>query len=126
MSQAKFYKRIPHQNTDWKQQAACLDAPPEIFFPIAEGDTQAARQYCDNCPVQEQCAEYGLGQNYGIWGGLTPSQRARRRHKTCPNGHPYKTHGAAYRDGKGNMALRCLECARLRSHKWRQKKRATT
>ena len=120
---AKFFRQIDHQNTEWKQQAACRNADPSIFFPTQEGDTTAARQYCTNCPVQNQCAQYGLKQDYGIWGGLSPAQRARRHRTYCPNGHSQKTHGKAYRDGKGNMIIVCLECRRTQSRQYRERQK---
>ncbi|WP_407662754.1 WhiB family transcriptional regulator [Mycolicibacterium helvum] len=38
---------------------------------------QRAKQICWSCPVLEACRRYALNAHepYGIWGGLTPSER---------------------------------------------------
>lgn len=118
-----FRQQLEHENTDWKAAAACKDADPDIFFPVAEGDVEAAREYCNGCPVQDECAEYGLGQDYGIWGGLSPSQRHRRRLRACPNGHPYREHGRVYTTKDGGYEVKCLECNRIRLRKKRQQEK---
>lgn len=42
-----------------------------------------AKEVCNRCPVQNQCADYGLAANedYGIWGGLTAEDRKTLRRK---------------------------------------------
>ena len=40
---------------------------------------------CYNCPVWEDCLEYGRDEQWGLWGGLTPQERrgtARLEHGT--------------------------------------------
>ncbi len=67
---------------DWRDDAACRDADPEVFFP--DGDTRSARAQvkmakliCRGCPVSATCLSWALasGQEAGIWGGLTEDQR---------------------------------------------------
>lgn len=67
---------------DWREFAACLGTDPELFFPVAEPGSEAfeaqarpARALCAACPVRAQCLAQGLGEDYGIWGGLDPVQR---------------------------------------------------
>lgn len=57
---------------------------PERFFPVAEEGTdafaaQAARAIvlCQDCPFREGCLATALafGEDAGIWGGTTPSER---------------------------------------------------
>lgn len=70
---------------DWQDDAACRNLPPEtadmLFFPPPRGGTfdPAAFALCNTCPVQATCAEYGKDDEYGIWGGLTPTQRLANR-----------------------------------------------
>ena len=63
----------------WSTRAACLDYPPDVFFPDkpGPGNTAEARQVCGGCPVQVECLADALarGENYGVWGGLTEDQR---------------------------------------------------
>jgi WhiB family transcriptional regulator, redox-sensing transcriptional regulator len=72
---------------DWRADAACRYADPELFFP--DGDTRSARAQvktakliCRGCPVSAICLSWALasGQEAGIWGGLTEDER-RRLHR---------------------------------------------
>ena len=72
---------------DWRDQAACRDADPELFFPDADTRSarervKAARLICRCCPVRVTCLSWALasGQEAGIWGGLTEDER-RRLHR---------------------------------------------
>lgn len=67
---------------DWRHRAACRDADPEIFFPVAESGPALARaeaealDYCAVCPVRAQCLAFALDVlPYGIAGGMTAAQR---------------------------------------------------
>jgi WhiB family redox-sensing transcriptional regulator len=67
---------------DWRDDAACRDEDPELFFPIgttgiALEQVNAAKRVCARCPVQEDCLEFALASNQdaGIWGGLTEDER---------------------------------------------------
>lgn len=69
------------ERPDWHALAACRGADPSLFFP-KPGDTRtvrAAQRICDGCPVKEQCRDFGLGEQAGIWGGLTGKQRVQVR-----------------------------------------------
>ena len=70
--------------TDWRDDAACRDADPELFF--ADGDIRSAlarvktaKLICRGCPVSATCLSWALasGQEAGIWGGLTENERRR-------------------------------------------------
>ena len=72
---------------DWRVNAACRDADPELFFP--EGDISSARVQvktakliCRGCPVSATCLSWALadGHETGIWGGLTEDER-RKLHR---------------------------------------------
>jgi WhiB family redox-sensing transcriptional regulator len=79
----------PDVDTPWREVASCKDADPGIFFPTtyatnAEGKrwteysrAKEAKVICAACPVEAECLTYGLltKQEFGIWGGLTPSER---------------------------------------------------
>jgi WhiB family transcriptional regulator, redox-sensing transcriptional regulator len=69
---------------DWRRDAACRDADPELFFPdgdnrSARGQAKAAKLICRGCPVSATCLSWALasGQEAGIWGGLTEDERLR-------------------------------------------------
>jgi WhiB family transcriptional regulator, redox-sensing transcriptional regulator len=74
----------------WAAQGACRHSDPELFFPVssagpAAGQVARAKMVCADCPVKPQCLEFALqsGQDFGVWGGTTESERRamRRRHR---------------------------------------------
>ncbi|SCK25644.1 transcription factor WhiB [Streptomyces sp. WMMB 714] len=73
---------------DWMLDAACRDEDPELFFPIgttgpAVLQAEEAKAVCRRCPVIERCLEAGADQHYGVWGGLSETERQalRRRNR---------------------------------------------
>lgn len=67
---------------EWSNQAACLSAEPELFFPIgttggALDDIGAAKAVCARCGVLSECRDYALRtrQPFGVWGGLDEEER---------------------------------------------------
>lgn len=67
---------------DWRDSAACMNADPELFFPVgntgpALEQIDAAKLVCGRCPVTEQCLQYALdtNQDSGVWGGLSEDER---------------------------------------------------
>ncbi len=63
---------------EWKKQAACRGADPDLFFPDrADGchGARAAKRICATCAVRSPCLEFGLRERYGVWGGYTFSDR---------------------------------------------------
>jgi WhiB family transcriptional regulator, redox-sensing transcriptional regulator len=69
-------------SNQWRDQAACRRADPELFFPVSEADPAAhqiwqAKQICDACPVEGPCLAWALRNSVtdGIWGGSTQSER---------------------------------------------------
>jgi WhiB family redox-sensing transcriptional regulator len=61
----------------WQAEAACIGAPPGLFF-SERGDNAkiaAAKKLCAQCPVREECLEFGLMEKHGVWGGLSERQR---------------------------------------------------
>ncbi|MGW7537793.1 WhiB family transcriptional regulator [Amycolatopsis sp. NPDC054798] len=70
----------PALDTTWMLNGACADSDPDLHFPVGEGPANAAqiaeaKAVCARCPVLEKCREYGMTQPYGIWGGLTETER---------------------------------------------------
>jgi WhiB family transcriptional regulator, redox-sensing transcriptional regulator len=67
---------------NWREGVACLDADPELFFPIGTqggslGQIEEAKRICRRCPVRLQCLAWALdtGVTDGVWGGTTPDER---------------------------------------------------
>ena len=78
---------------DWPDQAKCRDSKydPELWFSEVPGKSRIAtehREYakaiCGLCPVRQQCLDLAMAHEsgshwhrFGIYGGLTPAERAR-------------------------------------------------
>jgi len=68
----------------WRDSAACLGTFDPAFFP-AKGyqSGRKAKAICATCPVTAECLDYSLTYRayYGIWGGLSESQRHKVKRK---------------------------------------------
>jgi hypothetical protein len=58
---------------------------PDAFFPdttnyIHSWEVKWAISTCNDCPIKQLCAEYGMKwEVHGIWGGTLPRERANWR-----------------------------------------------
>lgn len=85
-------RRLPVPVTDlwdWQLRGACRDVDSALFFHPegARGPTRTAREaraqaICASCPVIEACRRHALSvqEPYGVWGGLTESDRVALLH----------------------------------------------
>jgi len=76
-----------HRRDPWRERAACLGLPLELFFgpgPQERGNArarreQAALEVCALCPVRERCLAQELSlpasAQFGIFGGMSAAQR---------------------------------------------------
>jgi WhiB family redox-sensing transcriptional regulator len=67
---------------NWRENAACRDADPDLFFPIGTAgnslrQADEAKRICRRCPAQNQCLAWALenGITDGVWGGTTENER---------------------------------------------------
>lgn len=95
----------------WEVRAACRTAPdPDAFFEIEDAAQDgrvpdpvrvaAALDLCRRCPIREECGRRGA-ESYGIWGGLTASERGLR---------PVRPLAPA--QSKRRRLIRCQRCHR--------------
>ena len=78
---------------NWQLQGSCLGYPLDVFFPedTLRSDLrrheEAAKQICRRCPVLTQCREHALStpEQHGVWGAMTPTERARQRLERKPH-----------------------------------------
>ncbi len=65
----------------WVEEAACRDMPSRAFFPESGENrlAQEAKKVCARCPVEDRCREAGMVEQYGVWGGLTETDREKVR-----------------------------------------------
>lgn len=74
--------------SDWREDAACREANPELFTARDDDDTggrpnpeavSRALAYCSECPVIEECCEFADSRTdaltVGVWGGMYRSRR---------------------------------------------------
>jgi WhiB family transcriptional regulator, redox-sensing transcriptional regulator len=98
-----------HMN--WREDVACHDADPDLFFPIsttgaALRQMEKAKQICRSCPAQIQCLAWALdnGITDGVWGGTTPDERrvirslSRQTTKSKADGDDKSSHPAERRE----------------------------
>lgn len=71
---------------DWRDNAACRDTDPDLFFPIgttgpAVDQIDSAKAVCVECDAQTACLAFALATNQesGIWGGTSEEERRRLR-----------------------------------------------
>ncbi len=67
---------------NWREDAACRDADPDLFFPIGTAgnslrQVDQAKRICRRCLAQNQCLAWALenGITDGVWGGTTENER---------------------------------------------------
>jgi WhiB family redox-sensing transcriptional regulator len=70
------------RSANWRDEAACLHADPDLFFPIgttgpALRQIKKAKRICQACPAQKPCLDWALDQGVpsGVWGGATEGER---------------------------------------------------
>ena len=64
----------------WTERAACIGQPIEVFFPGPwPAKSTEALAVCQRCAVLDECADYGLNEYHGIWGGMTEGEREAER-----------------------------------------------
>jgi WhiB family redox-sensing transcriptional regulator len=77
----------------WQLGGNCLGYPLDVFFPedglksSLRGREEAAKRICRGCPVLPQCREHALEtpEQHGVWGAMTPRERARELLGRRPN-----------------------------------------
>lgn len=69
-------------HANWRDDAACRDADPDLFFPVGTTgpvlrQIDEAKRICRACPAQGQCLAWALDQPItdGVWGGTTEDER---------------------------------------------------
>ena len=111
---------IIEERPEWHELAACRGVGTDLFFPERGEGVTVAWAYCDRCPVRAECAEAGLHEHHGIWGGRSERRRRRLRRAAgitapppdeCPHGHRFDEANTRIDPSTGNR--RCRECHRL-------------
>ena len=68
--------------THWRDEAACRDVDPQLFFPLGSSPEALEQLYrakaiCGACTVAQECLIFAVttNQEYGVWGGLDEEER---------------------------------------------------
>ena len=78
----------------WRKQAACIDLPPESFFPDGR-PREDVKAVCKGCPVRAQCLETALSSPWppaGIWAGMSRNQLEPLWQQRHPDGAAKEIH----------------------------------
>jgi len=82
------------QPADWRNDAACLHADPDLFFPVGTAgpalrQVDEAKAVCQTCPVRTPCLAWALDQSIssGVWGGTTEDERRALRRAAIRPAH---------------------------------------
>lgn len=65
-----------------------LDQWVDMFFPTRGADLGPAREICAECPARDACADHGLAEHHGVWGGTSERERRRLRRKLAAHTNP--------------------------------------
>ncbi len=71
----------------WRDNAACLGADTNLFFPDRGAGIKGALYYCHRCSVTVECGEYAstlvkhrgvwvVAGKIGVWGGMSAAMRS--------------------------------------------------
>jgi hypothetical protein len=86
---------------------ALCTGTPDLFTTCTAANVQKAKTICGGCPLRTECMTWALDQEepIGVWGGLSPSERAQLRHgpgwwvdeegrirQPCGSDPAYRTH----------------------------------
>ena len=58
----------------WMDEAVCAGSGVN-FFPERGDGTDHLKAMCSECPVSDECLEYGMMDKHGIWGGKSERER---------------------------------------------------
>ena len=81
MSGTAYFLAVPAP-MDFTDRAACRGRT-ELFYCNDGGHATEAKKICAACPVLAECRAHAIpNEHYGVWGGLSESERNRLRRGT--------------------------------------------
>lgn len=91
----------------WRDRAACCGQEPDLFFPDGSTapallQTEEAKAVCRLCVVPEPCLKWAMetGQDTGVWGGRSESERRALRRRNAPSVAPAELRHAPLNEGE--------------------------
>jgi WhiB family redox-sensing transcriptional regulator len=83
---------------DWRVHGSCRDIDLDMFFAPDDRERRTvrtrrerhAKQICRHCPVLVECRTHAItaAERYGIWGGMSETERARLARQRPPTHRP--------------------------------------
>lgn len=119
--------------SNWRLDAACLDADPALFFGDDGEDRRARRKrelraaaICGGCPVRLPCLEFAQAHRigYGVWGGTGEGGRkpgGTLQPGMCTYGLHLMNAANTYVNPQGWEI--CRACRAARDRQYRQRRR---
>lgn len=83
---------------------------PDLWFSDSKDEIAEAKALCSTCPIKRACLAQGMTEPWGVWGGLSASERG-----LAPEPRQLKrdTHGTNVSYIK--TGCRCASCKEARS-----------
>jgi WhiB family redox-sensing transcriptional regulator len=118
----------------WVEQAECRGMDPALFYPGHGVNLRydEAPKVCAVCLVRTECAEAGMDEIYGVWGGLGENDRRRLRNgRVLIRGveqrrpaRPEPEHGTVSRYRMTDDPCRCDMCRQAHADATRERRHA--
>ena len=70
---------VARSRPPWQADALCREYPGLDWFAESPAGMAAAAAVCSRCLVRAECGEFAADERDGVWGGLTPRERANGR-----------------------------------------------
>jgi WhiB family redox-sensing transcriptional regulator len=66
---------VEREDTTWRDEAACRDQDPDMFFPVGttgeavKAQIEVVKAFCAWCSVRINCLNYAVTnrEEYGVW-----------------------------------------------------------
>ena len=77
----------------WMRRGECRNLPVSFFYIETTTGINRAKKVCANCSVLDECRSFAIRtrEGYGVWGGLTASERELVNWSAEPGGPPPAT-----------------------------------
>ncbi|MCW2898849.1 MAG: putative transcription regulator [Streptosporangiaceae bacterium] len=106
----------------WQDHALCAQVDPELWFPKEGESPRPAKRICQRCPVQAECLADALahGEQHGVWGGLSYSQRLGRSTRPDRQAESARDHARLITTLSASEAARELDVSARTIQRWRK------
>jgi hypothetical protein len=93
---------------------------PDLWFSTNRADKAKAESICLDCPLMQECREYGKTQEYGIWGGVEAGSGLIDPERFCEKGLHRLVEVGVFEPG----TRKCRACRRIADAAGKRRRRA--